>query len=139
LEKIEVSEVLTMKKLVVFLLVISSSVFAYEIETIDLGGGRSINYAVSTDYKELENLLFTNDHVRINIGQTSNWDDNTQNENLSPKLRNMLRQYTQRGKYQAFAMAVFYDNDIIVEVIVNWCYRDKDTGDYKQMTSYWQF
>jgi hypothetical protein len=123
----------------VFLATSISSVFAYELEKIDLGGGKVINYLVSTDYSELEQLVFEEFHVRINIGQTSDWADNTNNNALSPRIRNMMRQYTQQGKFAVFAMAIFTSGDDLEEIFVNWCYRDINTGTYVFLTSYWAF
>ena len=131
-----------MKKLVLCLTVLSVSVFVYgyEIERVDLGGGNYLNYVFSTDYSELENFAAREFGVRINIGQTNSWDDNSQNDKLAPQIRNLLRQYTQQGKYNVFAMAVYLnDYGDVEQILVNWCYRDKNTSVYKYMTTYWLF
>jgi hypothetical protein len=130
-----------MKKNVVFFVLLAFAIstfgYAYSIEKVDLGGGKSLNYVLSTDYEELESFVAREFGVRINIGQTNSWDDNTRNDALAPQIRNLLRQYTQQGKYNSFAMAIFTTGDDIDEILVNWCYLDKGVYIYK--TTYWRF
>ena len=131
-----------MKKLffLVGILLLAVSVYGVDIERVDLGNGKFINYVLSTDYTELENFAAREFGVRINIGQTYSWNDNTHNDNLAPQIRSLMRQYTQQGRYPSFAMAIYTDarNDV-ESIFVNWCYRDPDTGVYIYKTTYWDF
>ena len=127
-----------MKKLCVVLILVSFPLFGYDIQTVNMGGGKTLNYIVTTDYRELEQFAFSEFGVQINIGQTSSWEDNTQNENLAPQLRSLMRQYTQQGKYNAFAMAVFTeDSGDVAQIIVNRCFFNN--GVYVYQTAYWSF
>ena len=127
-----------MKKLCVVLVLMSFPLSGYDIQTVNMGGGKTLNYIVTTDYKELEQFAFSEFGVQITIGQTSSWEDNTQNQNLAPQLRSLMRQYTQQGKYPAFAMAVFTeDSGDVTQIIVNWCFLTN--GAYNYQTAYWSF
>jgi len=131
-----------MKKAVLIFVVLAISTFGYgyDIERVDLGEGRFLNYVFSTDYKELEDFAAKEFGIRINIGQTSSWDDNTENNSLATQIRSLMRQYTQQGRYNSFSMAIFTDNyGDVSSVFVNWCYREQNTGTYKYMTTYWYF
>ena len=131
-----------MKKVIVFLaiIIIAIPVFGYNIETVNIGGGRTLNYVFSTDYRELENFASTEFGVRISIVGNSEWDDNTSNDVLAPQLRSLMRQYTQQGRYRSFAMAIFTNNyGDVEEIIVNQCIGDADTNHYEYATTYFRF
>ena len=126
--------------LMFFLAVLSVSfVYGVEFERINIGGGRYINFIFSTTYQDLERYVQEEWGLRINIGGSS-WAQDTNTDAIPSQVRNLLRQYSQQGVYNSYAMAIFVNDNNDVDVInLHRCYRDRSTSNYIYTSTYFEF